>query len=187
MFAGAGKVATATVTDAAGSQTLEIRKDKDKNYFAKSSVVEGAWKTSAETGDALGKGLDDFRNKKLFDFGFSDPSKIELKNAAYTKTGDKWMSGPKAMDNATVQALIDKLRDLSATKFSEKGGGTPVFEATVTSNDGKRVEKVTVSKGDRYFAKRENEPSIYELDAATVEDLQKAAADVKEAAPEKKK
>ena len=184
-FAGAEKVATATVTDAAGSQTLEIRKDKDKNYFAKSSVVEGSWKTSAEVGDALGKGLDDFRNKKLFDFGFSDPSKVELKNVAYTKTGDKWMSGPKAMDNATVQTLIDKLRDLSATKFSEKGGGAPVFEATVTSNDGKRVEKVAVSKqGAQYFAKRDNEPSIYELEAATVEDLQKAAADVKEAAPE---
>ena len=184
-FAGAEKVATATVTDAAGSQTLEIRKDKDKNYFAKSSVVEGAWKTSAEVGDALGKGLDDFRNKKLFDFGFSDPSRVELKNVAYTKTGDKWMSGPKAMDNATVQTLIDKLRDLSATKFSEKGGGAPVFEATVTSNDGKRVEKVAVSKqGAQYFAKRDNEPSIYELEAATVEDLQKAAADVKEAAPE---
>ena len=184
-FAGAEKVATATVTDAAGSQTLEIRKDKDKNYFAKSSVVEGAWKTSAEVGDTLGKGLDDFRNKKLFDFGFSDPSKVELKNVAYTKTGDKWMSGPKAMDNATVQTLIDKLRDLSATKFSEKGGGAPVFEATVTSNDGKRVEKVAVSKqGAQYFAKRDNEPSIYELEAATVEDLQKAAADVKEAAPE---
>ena len=184
-FAGAEKVATATVTDAAGSQTLEIRKDKDKNYFAKSSVVEGAWKTSAEVGDALGKGPDDFRNKKLFDFGFSDPSKVELKNVAYTKTGDKWMSGPKAMDNATVQTLIDKLRDLSATKFSEKGGGAPVFEATVTSNDGKRVEKVAVSKqGAQYFAKRDNEPSIYELEAATVEDLQKAAADVKEAAPE---
>jgi hypothetical protein len=181
-FAGAEKVAVATVTDAAGSQTLEIRKDKDKNYFAKSSVVEGAWKTSAEVGDALGKGLDDFRNKKLFDFGFSDPSKIELKGATYAKTGDKWMSGPKAMDNATVQTLIDKLRDLGATKFSETAGGAPVFEATVTSNDGKRVEKATVSKqGAQYFAKRENEPSIYELDAATVEDLQKAAADVKEA------
>jgi hypothetical protein len=187
-FAGAEKVATATVTDAAGSQTLEIRKDKDKNYFAKSSVVEGAWKTSAELGDALGKGLDDYRNKKLFDFGFSDPSKIELKTATYTKTGDKWISGAKAMDNATVQTLIDKLRDIGATKFSEKGGGAPVFEATVTSNDGKRVEKATVSKqGAQYFAKRDNEPSIYELGAATVEDLQKAAADVKEAPPEKKK
>ena len=55
----------------------------------------------------------------------------------------------------------------------------------VTSNNGKRVEKVTIRKqGTQYFAQRENEPSIYELDAKAVEDLQKAAADVKEAAPE---
>ena len=54
----------------------------------------------------------------------------------------------------------------------------------MTSNDGKRVEKVTISKqGDKYFAKRENEPSIYELDSKAVEDLQKAADEVKELQP----
>jgi hypothetical protein len=184
-FAAAAKVNTVTVTDAAGSQTLEIRQDKDKNYFAKSSVVEGAWKTTPEVGDALAKGLDDYRNKKLFDFGFNDPSKIELKSATYAKTGDKWMSGSKTMDNAAVQTLIDKLRDLSAAKFSDKGGGAPAFEVTVTSGDGKRVEKVTIAKqGAQYFATRAGEPSIYELEGSAVDDLQKAAADVKEAAPE---
>jgi len=187
-FAAAPKLASATLTDAAGSQTIEIRKDKDNNYYARSSAVEGEWKTSSDAGDALNKGLDDFRNKKLFDFGFNDPNKIELKNATYLKTGDKWMSGPKTMDNGAVQDLIDKLRDLSASKFADQGGGEPVFEATVASNDGKRVEKAAISKqGSRYFAKRENEPSIYELDAKTVEDLQNAAAAVKEAAPEAKK
>jgi hypothetical protein len=184
-FAGAAKVATATVTDAGGTHTLEVRKDKDKNYYAKSSDVEGAYKVAADVGDALDKGLDDFRNKKVFDFGFSDPGKVDVKGASYTKSGDKWMSGGKTMDNGSVQTLIDKLRDLSATKFVEKAGGEPVFEATVTSNNGKRVEKVTIRRqGAQYFAQRENEPSIYELDAKAVEDLQKAAADVKEAAPE---
>jgi hypothetical protein len=77
---------------------------------------------------------------------------------------------------------------LSATKFSEKGGGAAAFEVAVTSNDGKRVEKVSVTKqGDQYFATREGEPSIYELDASAVTDLQSTAAAVKEAAPEKKK
>jgi hypothetical protein len=184
-FAGATKVAVASVTDASGTQTLEVRRDKDKNVFAKSSAVEGIYKVNSDLADGLDKGLDDFRNKKLFDFGFSDPSKIELKGVTYTKDGDKWKAGAKTMDNTTVQTLIDKLRDLSATKFAEKGGGTPVFEATVTSNSGKRVEKVVISKqGDRYFAQREGEPSIYELDAKTVDDLIKAANDVKEAQPE---
>lgn len=191
-FAAGAPVARATVQDAAGAHTLEVRKDKDKNYFAKGTAVEGAYKISTDVGDALDKGLDDFRNKKLFDFGFSDPGKVDVKGASYTKSGDKWMSGSKTMDNATVQTLIDKLRDLAATKFAAAGAGEPVFEATVTSNNGKRVEKVTIRKqGAQYFAQRENEPSIYELDAKAVEDLQKAAADVKEAAPaapaEKKK
>lgn len=183
-FAGASKIATATVTDASGTQTLEVRQDKDKNYFAKSSAVEGIYKIASDVGDGLNKSLDDFRNKKLFDFGFSDPSKVDVKGASYTKSGDKWMSGGKNMDNSSVQNLIDKLRDLAATKFVEKGGGQPVFEATVTSNGGKRVEKVTIDKsGDQYFAQREGEPSIYQLDAKSVEDLQKAASDVKEQAP----
>jgi hypothetical protein len=95
------------------------------------------------------------------------------------------MSGAKTMDNASVQSLIDKLRDLAATKFADKSGGDPVFEATVTSNDGKKVEKVTIRKqGTDYFAQREGEPSIYQLDAKAVDDLQSAASAVKEAAPE---
>jgi Domain of unknown function (DUF4340) len=184
-FAAGAKVATATVTDASGTQTLEVRRDQEKNVYARSSAVEGIYKANVDLGDALDKGLDDFRNKKLFDFGFSDPSKVDLKGASYTKEGDKWKSGGKVMDNTSVQNLIDKLRDLTATKFAEKGGGQPVFEATVTSNSGKRVEKVVVSKqNNQYFAQRENEPGIYELETKSVEDLQKAAADIKEAPPE---
>ncbi len=190
-FAAATRVATATVTDASGTQTLEVRKDKDKNYYARGSAVEGVYKIATDVGDGLDKGLDDFRNKKVFDFGFSDPNKLEVNGALYTKTGDKWMSGSKTMDNTSVQNLIDKLRDLSATKFSENAAGEPVFNVTVTSNDGKRVEKVMVRKqGEQYSAQRENEPTIYELDATAFTTLQKAASDVKEAstpAPAKKK
>ncbi len=183
-FASGTKVATATVTDNSGTQTLEVRKDKDKNYYAKSSAVEGVYKISSDVGDALDKSLDDFRNKKLFDFGFSDPTKLEVNGVTYDKTADKWTSGGKTMDNTSVQNLVDKLRDLAATKFVDKGGGEQVFEATVTSNGGKRVEKVTITKqGDQYFAKREGEPSIYQLDGKAVDDLKAAAAGVKEQAP----
>ncbi|HXA48889.1 MAG TPA: DUF4340 domain-containing protein [Candidatus Acidoferrum sp.] len=187
-FAGGAKVAVVTVTDAGGTQTLEVRRDQEKNVYARSSVVDGVYKANIDLGDAVDKGVDDFRNKKVFDFGFSDPNKVDLKGASYTKEGDKWKSGAKVMDNTTVQNLIDKLRDLSATKFAEKGAGAPIFEATVTSNGGKRAEKVTITRqGDQSFAQREGEPSIYVLDSKAVEDLQKAAGDVKEASPEQPK
>jgi hypothetical protein len=184
-YASGTRVAVAVVSDSGGDQTFELHKDKDKNYYARSSAVDGIYKMPADTGDALDKGIDDFRNKKLFDFGFSDPTKIELKGATYTKSGDKWMSGARTMDNASVQSFIDKLRDLSAAKFADKSAGDPVFDATVTSNGGKKVEKVTIRKqGSDYFAQREGEPSIYQLDAKPVNDLQAAASAAKEAAPE---
>ena len=182
-FASGTKVAAATVTDASGNQTLEVRKKGD-NYYAKSSAVAGIFKVSSDTGKNFDKGLDDFRNKKVYDFGFSDPSYMMIQGTAYTKNGDKWTAGPKTMDNTSVQNVIDKLRDLTATKLAETGSGTPVLEADVTSNSGKRIEKVSISKqGDEYFAKRGTEPGVYVLDSKAVDDLQKAVSGIKEAAP----
>jgi hypothetical protein len=188
-FSSGAPVATAKVTDAAGTQELQIRKSKD-DYYAKSSAVAGVYKVANDLGQALDKNLDDFRNKKLFDFGFDEPNKVELHDGskAYflTKGGPDWWSNGKKMDDSSVQALIDKVRDLSASKFVDSGFTTPVIDLTVTSNDGKRTEKVLISKsGDTYIAKRENEPSLYQLDSKPVEELQKSAADVK-LAPEPK-
>jgi len=190
-FGGATLIGIAKATDAAGTQQLEIRKDKD-NYYAKSSAVEGVHKVTSDLGDSLNKSVDDFRNKKLFDFGWSDPTKIDIRDGAKTlsfqKQDDKWMGGGKQMDATSVQSLIDKLRDLSATKFHDAGFTTAIFEAAVTSNEGKRVERVLISKaGDKYMAQRQGEPAIYEIDAKAFEELQRAAGDVKEPPPPQKK
>jgi hypothetical protein len=188
-FAAAAPVATARVTDAAGTQELQVRKSKD-DYYAKSSAIPGVYKVAADLGTGLDKSLDDFRNKKLFDFGFDDPTKVEMHDTskAYflTKGGQDWWSDGKKMDSASVQSFIDKVRELSASKFVDAGFTTPVLDVAVTSSDGKRVEKVLIAKtGDKYVAKRENEPALYELDSTAVADLQKFAADVKPA-PEPK-
>ena len=177
----------ARVTDAGGSQQIEVRKNKD-DYYAKSSVVEGVHKVTSELGQGVDKSVDDFRNKKLFDFGFTDPTRVEYHAGAvsrvFVKAGEKWTSASKQMDPTSVQALIDKLRDLAATKFADKGFSTSTFEFSVTS---KRAEKVSFSKSDNgYIGQRENETSLYEIDAKTADDLQKAVTDVKEAPAPKK-
>jgi hypothetical protein len=185
-FASGSQVATARVTDTASTQELQIRKNKD-DYYAKSTAVPGIYKVSSDLGKELDKNLDDFRNKKLFDFGYDDPSKVELHDGpkAYflTKGGQDWWSADsKKMESSSVQALVDKIRELSASKFVDSGFNSPTLEVTVTSNDGKRVEKVSISKsGDNYIAKRDNEPALYQLDSSSVADLQKVAADVKPA------
>jgi hypothetical protein len=187
-FASASPVAAAKVTDESGTQELQVRKNKD-DYYAKSSIVDGIYKVSSSLGQAMDKGLDDFRNKKLFDFGFSDPNKIEIhdgtKSYFLTRGGEDWWNGSgQKLDMNAAQSLIDKVRDLSATKFVDSGFSQPVVELTVTSNDGQRVEKVSISKsGENYVARREGEPSLYQIDGKAVTNLQKAAEDMKTAAP----
>ena len=190
-FAGGTLVAIAKTTDASGTQQLDVKKGKDNNYYARGSALEGIYKVPNDLGDGLNKTIDDFRQKKLFDFGWSDPGRIEFKDGGkartFSKSGDKWTEGSKAMDNISVQNLVDKLRDLAAMKFADAGYTTPIVEASVTSNEGKRTEKVLISKtGDNYFAIRENEPAVYQLDSKAVSELQKAAADVKEPPAPKK-
>ncbi len=189
-FASGQQVATVKVTDASGTQILDVRKNKD-DYYAKSSVVKGIYKVSSDLGKEVEKPLDDFRNKKIFDFGFSDPTKIDVQQGSngkmLTRSGTDWKMNGKTMDPGTVQALIDKLRDLSATKFVTSGFTTPELSVAVTSNDGKRFEKAEFAKtADGYIARRENEPALYQLDAKSVSDVLDASKAIKPAAPEKK-
>jgi hypothetical protein len=183
-WASAAPVAIAKVTDASGTQTLEVRKSKD-DYLAKSSVVEGVQKVTKDLGEGVDKSIDDFRNKKLFDFGYTDPSRIEFKDGAklrtFEKSGDKWMSNGAQMDNTSIQAFLDKLRDLAATKFVDSGFTSPALEITVVSNDGKRTEHVQIAENG--IARRDGEASLYMLDANAVKDLRNSADDVKAPPP----
>jgi Domain of unknown function (DUF4340) len=185
-FASGAPLATVKLTDPSGTQQIEIRKVKD-DYYAKSSVVPGVYKVTADLGAGVDKSVDDFRSKKLFDFGFNDPSKIEMhvngKFYGFQKGGDDWFSNGKKMDSVSVQSFLDKLRDLSASRFIDTGTlGTPTIDISVVSSDGKTTEKVLIAKqGPDYVAQRENEPALYGLDAKTVGDLTQAASDVKPA------
>jgi hypothetical protein len=187
-FASASPYAEAKITGAAGNQELQIRKTRD-DYYAKSSVDAGAFKITNATAAGLDKSLDDFRNKKLFDFGYADPDKIEIhdggKSCFLTHSGSDWW-GPdgKKLDATTVQPLLDKIRNLSADKFPESGFASPIIEITVISDSSKRTEKVALAKsGEFYIAKRENEPALYELAAAAITDLQQAASGLKPVPP----
>jgi len=190
-------VATAKLTDASGTEELQVRKNKE-DYYAKSSAVEGVYKVGSDLGTALDKSVDDFRNKKLFDLGFADPDKIELRDRAktyfLTKGGSDWFSADgKKVDAIGAEGFVEKVRDLAASKFADSGFTSPAMEVTVASNGGKTVEKVLIAKdGDHFVAKRDGEPALYQLDPVVVTGLEKAAEDMKPAvepkpeAPKKK-
>jgi hypothetical protein len=191
-FARATPVVTAKVTDQSGTQELQIRKSTTKDsvgkdtYYAKASVVKGAYKVDSTLAQALDKGLDDFRDKKLFDFGFDEPSKIELHNGSkayfFTKGGQDWWSDGKKLDAESAENLVSNLREMAASQFVDSGFAKPTLAVTVTSESGKRVEKVSIAKsGNNYIARRENDPALYQLDSSTVDSVLKAADDLKAA------
>jgi hypothetical protein len=179
-------VRTIKLTDSSGTQSLDVRKVKD-DYYAKSSVVAGAFKIPADLGKEIEKSLEDFRNKKIFDFGFSDPTRLEFDGKTVIRSGTDWKMNGKNQDTGSVQAFIDKLRDLSAAKFVSTGFTTPTATITVVSNDGKRTEKVEFAKAaDGYIARRANEPGLYQLDAKPVNDMLEASRAIKPALSAKK-
>jgi len=179
-------LATVKLTDESSTQQLQIRKAKDV-YYAKSNLVDGAYKVDASLADAVNKKVEDFRNKKLFDFGYSGPNQLEIhsgpKAFSLRRGGQDWWDNGKKMDEGSVDSLIAALRDLSAEKFVDSGFTSPEIDATVTSDDGKkRVERVQISKsGPNYVAKRENDATLYQLTTTAVDDLQKSLAGIKPA------
>jgi hypothetical protein len=186
-FASAPLTGIVKVIDSTATQSLEIRKIKNI-YYAKSSAMDGVYKIGNELGDALGKSIEDYRNKKVFDFAYSDPTRVVFqdggKTTPYDKIKDKWMSGGKEIDSTSLQAFVDRLRDLSATKFVDTGFTKAAISITVTSNDGKRTEIVDLAPaatGADYIAQRRGEAGLYEIDGNTVKELRQASGDIKEA------
>ena len=101
-FASAKPLATVRVTTPAGVQTLEVRK-LETEYYARSAV--GTFKATPNLGPGVDKSLDDLQNKKLFDFGFDDPTKLTFKSKdddkTFEKSGMDWLMNGRTMDSAT--------------------------------------------------------------------------------------
>lgn len=187
LFAAGAPIATVKATDASGSQELQIRKAAD-GYYAKTTAMDGVYKVPNELGDAVNKDAEDFREKRVFDFAEEDPDKVELHDGSkgyfLMRSGEDWWSGDgKKTDPVSVEEFLRSLRTLTATKFAANGFSGAALSLVVTSKDGKRVEKVDVAKsGTGYLAKRSDGPALFALDAKAVEDIQKAAGELKPAA-----
>jgi hypothetical protein len=191
-FASGTPVVTVKAADASGAQELQIRKNKDM-YYAKSTAVETPIKLTGSLGMDIDKSLEDYREKKVFDFADQMPDKVEMhdgtKTYSMSRTGEDWFSGGKKMDAVTVEAFLSAIRSLEATKIASSGFSSPGITIAVTSQDGKHVEKIGIAKsGADYVAKRDDSPTLYQLTSKVVTDLQEAAAVMKpaETAPTQK-
>jgi hypothetical protein len=193
-FAHGSSVAKVEIGAPVGKQSLEIRKD-GAHYYARSSVTSGAYLIDSSIADSLNKQLDSYRNKSVFDFSYNEPGEVDLQikrdnGAAQSwylrRSGNDWWIDGKKMDAGSVENVISSLRGLTATRFATSGFASPDIQATVTSNGGSLVEKVSIAKsGSNYLAQRANEPTLYVLDSGAVTGLESAAKGIHAAKPSK--
>ncbi len=189
--------AAVEIVDEAGTHTLTIAKDSDDNYYAKSSDLEGGvYEVSSTMAGGLDKKLEDFRNKKLFDFGFQEIAKLELRDGdtrvVAEKKEDKWRltsADERELDSGKVQTAIDWLRGLTAKSFTSDdkadldkyGLSSPAIEAKVATTEGSGEEVMISSpEEDLVYAARAGQPSTYEVEKSAVEAIQQSIKDLLE-------
>lgn len=177
-FAAASPVGSIKLGDAASTQSLEVRKTKDGAYLAKASGVSGIYPVTEELGTGLDKSADDFRNKKLFDFGHDEIASIEFKKEGkpivLEKKGEDWLLAGKKADASSVATVVDQLRIMQGMKFVKKAMGPVSIEISVKPK-GKNAEKLLVSAiGNFRYAQRAGEATEFEVDPKVLTDLEAA-------------
>ncbi len=171
-------LARAEITDEGGIRELRLIRDGER-YLARSLELNGVYEVPATFAESLDKNLEDFREKKLFDFGFAPLAKLTVRDGETTATlekkDDKWLlasDGGREVESEKAQTLIDALRNLSATAFPSDDASTwgryglssAEIEAEALSADsGAKPETVVISRldGERVHAGRTGEPTVY--------------------------
>lgn len=194
-------LAVVEIVDDSGTHELTAAGDGD-TWYAKSSDQKGVYEVSSTLAESFDKPVSDFRNKKIFDFGFADPAAIEVRagsnRAVIAREDDKWLlrsDGDRELEGEKVQTLLDGLRNLAAVEFpsdnaadqARYGLDKPAIEAQVTlSGDDAEPEKAIVSplEKERVYAARVGEPSTYEVEKAPAEDILRAVEDILKPAEE---
>jgi len=186
--------AAAEVTSEDGTHTLTVAQGEGDTFYAQSSdLAGGVYEVSKTLADGLRKQLSDFRNKKLFDFGYQDPVKLELRDGetrlTIAKKGEDWVAasdGDRQLDAAKVQSVIDSLRNLTAISFASDeaadqakyGLDSPLIEATVTPAEEGAQEKVVINAAqDRFYAAIPGLPTTYELEKISFDLIRRSMAD----------
>ena len=149
------------------------------------------------------KDAGEYRQKDLFDGRGFNATRLEVTRngqlSVYEKTKtknkdgqdeEKWkQSGPTARDveQSTVENLISAVTAARATSFLDAAAKTgpdnlakPELVIALTTDEGKRVEKVSLSRsGAEGYATRDGEPGVAKVDVATVDNIVKSLEGIK--------
>jgi hypothetical protein len=179
IFASAKPVGALQMTVGDAVMKLEVRKTSGGEYYAKSSEHEAAYELEGDLGSTLEKELEEYRNKKLFGFGFAAVEKVALNKGGKTEVLEKkdkdWLLGGKKADAERVEELISDLRGMAALKIVKQPLGETYLEITVHTDDLKKPDTVRIAKtGNFHYAQRQGEATVFDVDPKLISDFEQA-------------
>lgn len=176
-------VATVTVSTGEGAHRAEFRRDKSGTVYAKSDDLSGIYPVQADFETLLKKPVDEFRNLKLFGFGFSDVFTLRYQSddrtLNLTHPNEQWEMDGKPTDSAKANKLLDELRSATGSAFT--GGEVPgkVVATVIIETAGGAKDHVEFrNNGTERFAVRIGERGYYKLPESVLTDIEKAAAEI---------
>ena len=178
-----------TVTAPDGTHTLLVGSKKDDGYYAKNSVWPHVFTINQSTYDMLLDEIHEFRNRYLFDFLTTTARRVEIDGAGhrfrFDKNGENWedSSGSEQKTDASkVDVFLNSVHALRIQQyttdrpgsFGQYGLSQPWLTVKVTFGEDNQEETVLFGRrGDKFYAARQGEPSVYEMSPNEPEALEK--------------
>lgn len=176
-----------------GSSKAELAVGKEQNgeVHAQDRARNLVFTIDPTLATDLRKGVDDYRDKDLFEFRPFNAARVKIARGSDTyefekvagKDGaaDKWQrvgATPAEVEGAKMDDLLSKLSALRAQSFSGSADSTglqaPALIVSV-SYDGDKFERVRIGRsGGESFAARDQEPGAARLDQTAFDDAVKA-------------
>jgi hypothetical protein len=182
-FRAMAPVAAVSAKLADGTRAAEFRRDKDNTLYARSEDLSGIYPVQSDLESYLKKTLEEFRNKRLFDFGFADVFTLRFEAGGralnLTKPNEQWQLEGKGTDSAKANKLLDELRAATATLWVDGPvPGTVVAKVQLETAGGSKEEVEFRRDGTECFAVRAGESGYYKLPESVLKGIETAATEI---------
>jgi hypothetical protein len=193
---------SATVAAGSARATLALgNKTSDGNVYARDLSRPAVFTVESSLADELKKPASEYRRKDVFEFRAFNANRIEIARGGQIivfekvkgqgkDAQDKWRrvpaggGAPTDISLTAMEGALTKLANLRAQSFADAktntGLNTPVATISVTFDDAKKQEKVTVGKsGEDTYVARPDEPGAAKIDTKEFDEAIKALDEVK--------
>jgi hypothetical protein len=191
---------TVTIKGGGRAETVKIGANTPVGYssYAIGHGQTAVWRVSKSVRTSFDKDIFALRNKLVLPLSRSDLQEVEVqaKGSSYLvkkESGDKWVLAREGIpaDSTEWSKALNLWLDARAISFPETKGkslaafglDTPRAKVTFTkSNDGGKIVlllgKATLDKRERYFAKRPDKATVFEVDKTALEAAERPSSEL---------